>query len=195
MQKVAIILISSLLISACAGTRPAVKADLSKPKVAEAVTPKAVTPFASEAEEAYFWQVVNGEVALDAHDRNMPLSVKLGMLLHMALSPAVDAETRTQAAVMLLQSAPLGFKVEQNQILDEAFLSDNLIDRVSSLRHTFKMNEHTLAIINYALNNEPQMKAFMAKQRAKELLLKENPDAKPLEDPGKPPIPSPVQHF
>lgn len=188
MHKVAIVLISSLFISACA----ALESNPPPPTIHQVrVTPapsknkqldNTPYPFQSKDEEALFWKVLSGEFSNEEVPtiKNLPI-FKIAIQMRMLLScQFTDDKLRTGAIQMLTDTLAYSLMNEESRVAAARDLSgEDMVNRWKAMHFIFEKQSKGIAIIYYALNDKEHLLEFFKKENTKcEILKKGKPDQK-----------------
>lgn len=188
MNKIALLLFASLMISACAAFNPNPPPTIHPARVTPAAPLKkklldeVPNPFQSKAEEALFWKVMDGE-ATDAEIA--PIKDTPGFKIAIAMRILISCQSTDQqlrGAMMQMLTAHIAriyMTDETHAAVLNDLVSDEMKNRWKALHFTFEQQAKGTAIIWYILNDEENLIAFFKKEAVKcEALKKATPDGK-----------------
>lgn len=177
MRKVAIAMISSLLISGCAAFQsnppPTIHPTRVTPgpiaKSKDTASVNLNNPFKSKADEELFWKIMNGEIdnpEVKKVEDTPFYTIAIGLRILLSCQ-STDDKLRTEIITGLLGNVPQLFMSEETIAKVTANLSgENMMERLQALHFIFALQAKGANIINYVLNDKEHMLPFFKNEMA-----------------------------
>lgn len=190
MKKMSLILLSALIISACAALESKPPPTIHPARVTPAAPLKkkmldeVPNPFESKAEEELFWKALSGELTDEdvAKIKDAP-KFKMAMAMRLLLSCLFTDNELRGAMINALTGnlARLQMNDETIAKVTEDLSGEEMKNRWGAMHFIFEMQSKGTAIIYYVLNDEEHLLEFFKKETAKcEMMKKTAPDGKPF---------------